>query len=174
MLVTQRIIDAINEQIGMEFGASMQYEAISAHFAYEALLGLSAHFAQQAAEERDHAHRFMKFVNDAGGRVMIPGIQQPVSTFSFAKDAVKISLDHELKVTAAINNLMKLAVEESDHITQNMLQWFLKEQVEEVSSMDELLKIVERAGETNLLLVEQYLATGRKPYGGRPSEGGEE
>ncbi len=168
MLISQKIIDAINEQIGMEFGASMQYEAISSHFVYEALPGLAGHFAKQAEEERDHAHRFMKFVHDAGGRVEIPGIDKPASAFAFAKDAVRISLDHELKVTAAINALMRLAVEEEDHITQNMLQWFLREQVEEVSSMDELLKIVERAGETNLLLVEQYLSGGirRMPYSG--------
>jgi ferritin len=163
MLVSKPIIDALNEQIAMEFGASMQYEAIAAHFAAEALPALSAHFARQASEERDHAHRFMKFVIDAGGRVVLSAIEQPLNQFAFAKDAIRASLDHELKVTAAINGIMKQAVKEEDHLTQHMLQWFIGEQLEEVSSMDELLKIIERAGETNLLLVEQYLSSGKRP-----------
>jgi len=163
MLVSKEIIAAINDQIAMEFGASMQYEAISAHFAAEALPALSAHFARQAEEERDHAHRFMKFVIDAGGRVVLSAIKEPTNQFAFAKDAVRASLEHELKVTAAINAIMKQAVKEEDHLTQHMLQWFIGEQLEEAASMDELLKIVERAGETNLLLVEQYLASGKRP-----------
>jgi ferritin len=170
MLIKQPVIDAINQQIGMEFQASIQYEAISAHFAWQALPVLSAHFAKQAEEEREHAHRFMKFVIDAGGRVIIPEIHRPAHDFPFAKDAVRQALEHEYKVTYAINDLMKLAVADQDYITQNMLQWFIKEQLEEVSSMDELLKIVERAGETGLLMVEQYLATGRKPAGNTESE----
>jgi ferritin len=162
MLVSQNILDAINEQIGKEFEASLQYEAISAHFAAESLPNLSRHFAKQATEEREHAHRFMRFVIDAGGRVVIPGIAAPQCSFASAREAVRLSLDRELAVTDMINRIVDLALKENDHITNNFLQWFLKEQLEEVSSMDQLLKIVERAGEPNLLLVEQLLAEERE------------
>ncbi len=102
----------------------------------------------------------MKFVIDAGGKVVIPAVPATVSEFKFAKDAVKLSLDQEVKVTQSINAIYDLALKENDHITSTFLRWFIKEQLEEVSSMGDLLKIVERAGEGGLLLVEQFLSRG--------------
>ena len=157
MLTKQKVIDAINEQIGYEFSASLQYYAIAAHFAAEALPQLSSHFFKQAEEEKGHALRFIKYVVDAGGRVAIPAIEAPRSTFKAAEDAVKLSLDQEVQVTKQINALVELARNENDYITINFLQWFLTEQLEEVSSMDNLLKIVQRAGD-DLLQADEYLA----------------
>ncbi len=77
MLTSQRIIDAINEQIGCEFSAMLQYVAIAAHFDSETLPGLSAHFLRQADEEKEHAMRFVQFVTDTGARVKIPAIAAP-------------------------------------------------------------------------------------------------
>ncbi len=156
MLTSEKVNAAINEQIGNEFGAAMQYVAIGAYFAIEALPELSRHFFRQADEEDDHAMRFIKYVVDAGGRVVIPAIAAPQSQFQSAKEAIKLSLDQEVQVTHQINALVELARSESDFITINFLQWFLAEQLEEVSSMDSLLKIVQRAD--NLLRVEEYLA----------------
>ncbi len=157
MLTSQKIIDAVNEQIGYEFSASLQYYAIAAHFAAEALPQLSQHFFKQAEEEKGHALRFMKYIVDAGGRVVIPAIQAPQSNFKDAEGPVKLSLDQEIHVTNQINGLVELARNENDYITINFLQWFLTEQLEEVSSMDNLLKIVQRAGD-NLLQADEYLA----------------
>jgi bacterioferritin B len=157
MLTNQKIIDAINEQIGYEFSASMQYYAIASHFAAEALPQLSQHFFQQAEEEKGHALRFIKYVVDAGGRVVIPAIDAPKSTFKVPEEAVKLSFDQEVQVTHQINALVELARSENDYITINFLQWFLTEQLEEVSSMDNLLKIVQRAGD-DLLQADEYLA----------------
>ncbi len=157
MLTSQNVINAINEQIGYEFSASMQYFAIGAYFAAEALPQLSTHFFAQAEEEKGHALRFMKYVVDAGGNVAIPAIDAPKSSFNTPRDAIKLSLDQEVHVTKQINALVDLARKENDHITVNFLQWFLTEQLEEVSSMDNLLKIIERAG-TDLLQADEYLA----------------
>ena len=157
MLTSQKVIDAINEQIGYEFSASLQYFAIAAHFASEALPQLSQHFFKQAEEEKGHALRFIKYVVDAGGCVVIPAIDAPKSNFKTPKDAVKLSLDQEVKVTHQINALVELARSKNDYITINFLQWFLTEQLEEVSSMDNLLKIVQRAGD-DLLQADEYLA----------------
>src|SRR5271156_3521701 len=126
MLVSKKIIAAINGQIGMEFAASLQYDAIGAHFDFQSLPHLSKHFYQQSSEERGHAHRFMKFVLDAGGQVVIPAIEAPVADFKFAKDAVKLSMDQEVKVTEAINSIYDLALKADDHITSVFLQWFIK------------------------------------------------
>ncbi len=166
MLTSQKIIDAINEQIGNEFSAMLQYIAIAAHFEAETLPLLAAHFSRQAEEEKDHAQRFIKYVIDTGARVTIPALAAPQGNFSFAEEAVKLSFEQEKKVTAQINGLVHLTKEERDYMTDNFLQWFVEEQLEEVSSMSDLLSVVQRAGEANLLRVEEYLARGSGAAGG--------
>lgn len=156
MLIPDKVVNAINEQIGYEFSASLQYCAIGAHFAADALPQLSEHFFKQAEEEKDHALRFIKYIVDAGGRVVIPALDAPQSNFTDAVGAVQLSLDQEVKVTHQINALVELARGLNDYITINFLQWFLAEQLEEVSSMDNLLKIVQRAG-ADLLKADEYL-----------------
>jgi ferritin len=167
MLISKKINDAINQQIGNEFGASLQYVAIAAHFDNEALPVLAAHFYRQAAEERDHAMKFVKFVVETGGQVLIPAVAAPKAKFKSAEEAVKLSLDWEVEVTHQIHKLVELAKKESNYTTDNFLQWFVEEQLEEVSSMDNLLKVIQRAGESGLLRVEEHLARtlGAKPAG---------
>src|SRR5207253_9509584 len=118
---------------------------------------LAQQLFRQAEEETGHALRLIKYVGGAGGRVAIPAIDAPKSKFKTARDAVKLSLDQEIHVTNQINGLVELARKQSDYITINFLQWFLTEQLEEVSSMDNLLKIIERTG-TDLLQADEYLA----------------
>lgn len=156
-LISEKMNAAINEQIGNELCASLQYIAIAAYFDAEDLLELARHFYRQSEEERQHALRFVKFVADAGGQVELPAIPQPQSKFNRAEDAIQKALDGEIMVTRQINALVDLSVKEVDHITHNFLQWFVTEQLEEISSMSTLLKIVQRAGESNLLNVEEYL-----------------
>ena len=169
MLTNDKVVAAINEQIGNEFGAAIQYVATAAYFATDALPQLAQHFFKQADEEDAHALRFINYVVDVGGRVVIPAIAAPQANFHSAEEAIKLSLDQEIKVTHQINALVELARSENDYITINFLQWFLAEQLEEVSSMDTLLKIVQRA-ENNLLSVEEYLArVGVRAHGGPPS-----
>jgi ferritin len=157
MVAKQNIIAAINEQIGNEFGAMLQYYAIAAHFGAEALHELSAHFQKQAEEEKSHALRFIQFLIDSGARVAIPAVPAPEAHFKAAEDAVKLSLEQEERVTTQINALVSMAKAESDYTTENFLQWFVKEQLEEVASMEQLLRVIQRAGEGELLRVEEYL-----------------
>jgi ferritin len=160
MLISKKINQALNQQIGNEFAASMQYIAIATHFDAEALPQLAQHFYQQGEEERTHAMKFVKYILDAGGQPVIPAIPSPVATFKKPSDAVRLSLDRELDVTRQINKLVELAKNESDYTTDTFLQWFVNEQLEEVSSMDQLLKIMLRAGDDGLFRVEEYLARG--------------
>ena len=158
MVAHPKIVPLINQQIGNEFSAMLQYYAIAAHFDAEALPELAGHFRKQAEEEKDHALRFIQFLLDAGARVEIPGVPAPQASFAAAEEAVKLSLEQEERVTAQINTLISTAKAESDYTSDNFLQWYVKEQLEEVSSMDQLLRVVQRAGEANLLRVEEYLA----------------
>jgi ferritin len=158
MLTSQKMVDAMNQQIGNEFGAMLQYIAIAAYFDREALPELYAHFSEQAEEEKQHAHKFIKYITDIGAEVLIPDVVAPQSRFSTAEEAVNLSLNQEIKVSEQINELVHLSKQEADYTSENFLQWFVEEQLEEVSSMHDLLSIVRRAGETSLLLVEEYLA----------------
>jgi ferritin len=164
MLISDKILAALNEQVGNEFSAMLQYLAIAAHFDRETLPMLAGHFYKQAEEEKGHAHKFIKFILDTGGRVSIPAIPAPQASFSLAEDAVKLSLEQEINVTKQVNHLVAMAKGERDYTTDAFLQWFVQEQLEEVSSVEDLLSIVQRAGEGNLLRVEEYLAR----EGGRP------
>ena len=158
MLISKNMNEAINRQICYEFSAMLQYVAIASHFIGESLHQLAAHFYRQAEEERAHALRFIKYLLDAGGRVEIGDIPAPQNSFKNVQEAIQLSLDQEMKVTEQINKLVELAIKESDYITQNALGWFVNEQLEEVSSMDSLLKVVQRAGDANLLYVEDYVS----------------
>jgi ferritin len=158
MLISDKMVAALNTQIGNEFGAFLQYVQIASHFGNENLPELSKHFYRQADEERTHALKFVNYVVDAGGRVAIPAIPAPRSKFANAEEAVKLSLDWEVTVTKQISGLMDLAITENDHTSRNFLQWFVAEQLEEVSSMDMLLSMVRRAGESGILVIEEFLA----------------
>lgn len=166
MLISDEMNTAINEQIGHEFAAMLQYVAIATYFDGEALPLLARHFYRQADEEREHAMRFVRYVVDAGGLVTIPAIPAAQSGFRSAEEAVKLSLERELTVTRQINGLMDRALKENDHTTRNALEWFIEEQLEEVSSMETLLRIVQRAGESGLLFVENYLGHGQPVHHG--------
>ena len=155
--------DGLNEQVGHEFAASQQYVAIAVHYDAQTLPRLAAHFYRQAVEERNHAMMIVQYLLDAGHAVVTPGVEAPQTAFSDARAPVALALEQEQRVTEQIAGLVALAREENDLIGEQFLHWFLAEQREEVASMSDLLAIVERASESNVLLVEDYLA--RNPVG---------
>ncbi len=160
MMISERLAQAINTQIGNEFAASLQYYAIAAHFRHAQLKLLSKLFFAQAGEEREHAEKLLTYLLDTGSKLQIPAVRAPVATFPSALAAVQAALDWEREVTGQINGLMKIADEEGDYLSQGFLQWFVDEQLEEVSKMNRLFQVVQMAGERNLLSVEAYLVHG--------------
>jgi ferritin len=158
MLIKQTMVDALNRQVVEEFSAEGQYIAIAFYFDGETLPELSNYFHAQATEEHMHAMKLLHYINDAGGQPIVPATKEPKTHFETADEAVQLALAQEMKVTAQINALVDQAIKENDHLTRNFLQWFVSEQLEEVSTMTDLLNVVKRAGENNLLLVEDFLA----------------
>ena len=153
-----RFPEAINEQIANEFAASQQYVAIAVYYDAETLPGLAAHFYRQAVEERNHAMMLVQYLLDAGQQVSVPGVAAPKTEFGDAVDPVALALEQERTVTEQIAALVALAREEGELVGEQFLHWFLQEQREEVSSMSDLLAVVKRASESNLLLAEEHLA----------------
>jgi ferritin len=155
-----KFTDALNEQIAYEFAASQQYIAIAVYYDGETLPQLAAHFYRQAVEERNHAMIIVQYLLDANEKPVIPAVEAPQIDFTDAVAPVALALEQEKHVTDQIVGLVKLAREEGDLVGEQFLHWFLTEQREEVSSMHDLLAVVER-GRDNLLLVEEYLARAR-------------
>jgi bacterioferritin B len=148
----------VNTQIANEFGASQQYIAIAVYYDTETLPGLAAHFYRQAVEERNHAMMLVQYLLDSDEKVDVPGVEAPQTEFADAAAPVALALEQEKRVTEQIAGLVALAREENELVGEQFLHWFLTEQREEVSSMSDLLAIVRRASETNVLLAEEYLA----------------
>ncbi|MGH2942726.1 MAG: ferritin [Solirubrobacteraceae bacterium] len=153
----QAFVERLNEQIGHEFGASQQYLAIASYYDDETLPRLAAFFYAQALEERNHALMMVQYLLDAGAQAPIPGVVAPQNEFGDVVAPIQLALDQERRVTDQINALASIARQEADYSSEQFMQWFIKEQIEEVSSMSDLLKVVERARD-NPLLAEEYLA----------------
>ena len=156
-MISKALVDAFNEQIGHEFGASMQYVSIAAHFQRNHLTLLAKLFFEQAEEEREHAMKFVKYLLDTKAELRIPEIPAATPTFSSADAAVQAALNWEEEVTRQITALMDIAVKQNDYLAQSFLQWFIDEQLEEVVKMERMLSVVKQSGEKNLLMVEAYL-----------------
>ena len=149
--------DAINEQISNEFAASQQYIGAAVYYDSETLPRLAAFFYRQAVEERNHAMIMVQYLLDAGEEVRIPDIKSQQTTYDDVVGPVKMALDQEKRVTEEIKALFKLARDNDNFEGEQFLAWFVKEQVEEVSSMTDLLNVVERSKSTPLL-IEEFLA----------------
>ena len=156
MSLKQNMIDPFNAQIKSEFSASAQYIAIAAYFDEMGLKQLAQFFYRQSEEERMHAMKFVHFMLETEAKPIIPSIPELRNDFDSPADAVQFALDQERKVTDEIDNLVSLSLAEQDHASNNFLQWFVTEQVEEVDTMGTLLQTIKLAG-SNLLLVEDYV-----------------
>lgn len=172
-MIKESMIEPLNNQLISEFSAHAQYIAIGVYFAHETLPELASFFYRQAEEEKLHAMMFVNFMLDTGVKPTIPAIGELQNKFSDAADAVRFALQQEEKVTAQIDTLVALAEQAQDYTTRQFLQWFVTEQVEEVSSMNDLLNTIRHSG-GNLLWVEDYVrrkmaALGPVPPAGAPT-----
>jgi ferritin len=159
---SRAFVDLLNQQIGHEFAASQQYVAVATYYDSETLPRLRDLFYRQAIEERNHAMMIVQYVLDAGEQPVIPATPAPRMDFADIVEPVGLALEQEKRVTQQFNALAAQARQDADFTSEQFLAWFLKEQVEEVSSMSDLLTIVGRSRE-NPLWVEEYL--GREGIG---------
>jgi len=137
--MNNKVVKALNEQINAELYSSYLYLSMSAFFSDINLNGFANWMRAQAQEELFHAMKFFDYVNERGGRIELKNIEQPKKEWKSILEVIEETLAHEKHVTALINNLVDLAISEKDHATNNMLQWFVAEQVEEEASVSDLL-----------------------------------
>jgi ferritin len=139
-MLSQKMQDALNAQINAEYYSSYLYLSMAAHAEAVNLKGFGNWLRVQAQEEMFHATKFFDFVLERGGRVELGPIEGPPTSWESPLAMFEATLQHEQHVTGLINGLVDLARSESDHATDNFLQWFVAEQVEEEASADEILR----------------------------------
>jgi ferritin len=167
---------ALQDQVRNEFSAAQQYVALAVWFDGQDLPQLAKHFYRQALEERNHAMMIVQYLLDNDIQPAIPGVPEVRNDFSTAADLIELALNQERDVTEQVIALAKTARDEDDYKGEQFMQWFLKEQVEEVAQMSTMLNVVRRA-DGNLFDVENFLAresvgdTGDDPLAPRAAGG---
>ncbi len=158
-MIKAKIQDALNKQLNAELYSSYLYLSMAAYFESVSLKGFANWMRVQAREELVHAMKFYAYINERSGRVNLASISAPSAQWDSPLAAFEQVYEHEQKVTGLINDLVTLAVSEADHATNNFLQWFVAEQVEEESSADEIVQKLRLLGEdrSGLFMLDQEL-----------------
>lgn len=146
-MIKETMINALNEQINEELFSSYLYLAMAAQFDDMALAGFANWMKVQAQEELSHAMKFFNYVSERGGRVALKAIAEPQKEWKTSLEMFEAAYEHECHISECINKLVDLAIKERDYATQNMLQWFVEEQVEEEASADEIVQKLKLMGD---------------------------
>jgi bacterioferritin B len=157
-----RFVDALNEQVTAELAASHQYLAMAVYYESETLPRLAGFFYQQAIEEREHALMMIKYLLDTSAPVRLSEVPGPRSEFSDFIEPIQLALEQERSVSGRLSEIFSLAREEGDFLSEQFMQWFLKEQIEEEATMSELVDVAERSREQAMFL-EDFIA--RESFG---------
>ena len=147
----------LNEQVAEEFAAHQQYIALAVYYDGQTLPQLAHFFYRQALEERVHAMGMIQYLLDAGAEVVTPGVAAPKTKFADIVEPVKLALEQEKSVSDQIHSLAATARHESDYTSEQFIQWFIKEQVEEIATMSDLVRVVERS-QDDPMEIENFIA----------------
>ena len=147
----------LQEQIYSEFTNAQQYIAMAVYFDGADLRQLAKHFYAQSIEERNHAMMLVQYLLDRDARVEIPGVDRVRNHFDTPRAALALALDQERAVTEQVSRLAAVARDEGDYLGEQFMQWFLKEQVEEMALMTSLVRVADRAG-ANSFDLENFVA----------------
>ena len=163
----ETFVSRLNEQIANEFAAHQQYVACAVYYDAETLPQLARFFYRQAMEERDHAMMMIQYLLDSDADVTIPGVAAPQTGFSDVVAPVSLALAQERRVSEQINALAGIARDERDFTSEQFMQWFIKEQVEEVATMTDLLRVAERSHDVQD--IEDYIVREQSAEGDDPT-----
>jgi ferritin len=164
-MLNKKIEDICNRQIEREGYSSNLYLAMAAWAETSGFKGVAGWMYAQADEERLHMLKFVKYINERGGKAVIPALKQPGTDYNSVEDVFKEVLKHEQFVTASINEIVALTLEEKDFNTHNFLQWFVMEQVEEEASAQTILDKLRLVGKNNMYEFDRDILSLRRASG---------
>lgn len=166
MMISQKMLDAINDQINFEYYSYWVYQAMTFKIDSMGFKIFTKWFQQQSDEEVIHAMKMSNYLLDQGAEVKLSSLEAPKNNYTNVEEIVQTALDHELEVTKRINKLMALARDEDDFATSAFMQWFVDEQVEEVATVNQLLDMVRMCDSSGqLLLLEDRIMSLRESSG---------
>ncbi len=159
--MNQKLTEALNRQVNKEMFSWYLYKSMSAYFDSINYRGFATWMSQQAMEEMIHAEKIYKYIIDRGGRVELELIEKPQIEWDSPLAAMEDALEHEKYITKSINELVDLAIAENDHGTNVFLHWFVQEQIEEESSVGEIVERIRMFGEFKggLFMLDRELGT---------------
>lgn len=130
-MISEKIQKALNEQVVLEGNSSQYYLAMASWAETQGMNGIAQFLYKHSDEERMHMLKLLKFVNERGGRAVVPALEQPPKNFKSVQAVFEEVLKHEIKVSGEINKLVEACLKERDYTTHNFLQWYVSEQIEE-------------------------------------------
>ncbi len=159
-MLSKKMLEELNKQMNREFYSGYLYMGLATYFRKENWNGFAHWMDMQAKEEFDHAMKFYQYIFERDSVPEWDALEKPPSSWSSALSAFEVALEHEKKITAHINDLVKLAREEEDYATEAFLQWFISEQVEEEASIREIIQHINQAPDSasHLFLIDRHLA----------------
>jgi ferritin len=161
-MINNNVEKALNEQIEKEGYSSSLYLAMASWAETKGLQGIAGWLYVQSDEERMHMLKLVKFINERGGKAVIPAFKQPGTNFASVKIMFEDVLKHEQFITASINDIVAVCITEKDYTTQNWLQWFVNEQIEEESNAMQILDKLELLGDGSLYLFDRDIMSLRQ------------
>ena len=161
-MISKNIEKVFNEQIEKEFYSSNLYLSMAVWAETNGYVGVSKWFYEQAAEEHMHMLKFVSYINDRGGKAIIPAIKQPPTDFTDLKTVFAQVLEHEKFISKSINDIVAITFEEKDFSTNSWLNFFVEEQLEEESSVQEIIDKLNLVGENNIYLFDRDILSMRE------------
>ncbi|MEM2726923.1 MAG: ferritin [Archaeoglobaceae archaeon] len=165
-VIGEKMTKALNQQLNREIYSGYLYLSMSAYFESLGLKGFANWMKVQWKEELMHAMKFFDYLASRGGKIELFAIEEPPKSWSSPLNAFEFGLEHEKKVTKLIGDLVELAIAEKDHATFNMLQWFVKEQVEEEESFSDIVAKLKLAKDDSRILFLLDAELSQRKFGG--------
>ena len=154
-MINKKIEKALNEQVEKEGYSSSLYLAMASWAETKGMAGVAQWLYVQSDEERMHMLKFIKYINERGGKALVPAFKQPGKENASVKKMFEEVLKHEQFISSSINEIVALCVAEKDFTTQNWIQWFVNEQIEEEANATKILDKINLLGEGNLYLFDR-------------------
>lgn len=145
MMISKKVADRLNEQVNNEFMNAWTYLDMAYWFESQGLKVFAAYFFLQSDEERGHAMKIARYLLDQGSDVRLGKTEAPHGEYKSAREAIDAFVEHEIRTTKQVHEIVDLAMKENDHATRKFIDWKVEEQVEEVASASELLQMVKMA-----------------------------
>jgi len=172
-MLSKKIEAALNGQVAIEANSSQAYLAMASWAENQGLSGTANFLYTHSDEERMHMLKLVKFINERGGKAVIPALKQPGTNYNNITEIFKALLDHETKVTKEINSVVDLCLKEKDYTTHNFMQWYVSEQIEEEALARNLIDKLNLIGNDKggLYLFDRDLESTKGAEGGKDKEG---